>query len=55
MFEAIQLNLATKNDLENLENRLSSQIKQLELKMTIKLGSLLVLFLGLSTLIDKAF
>lgn len=66
MFETIEYNLCTKNDLKNLEDRFSQkvdhkfeligkEIKQLELRMTIKLGSLMVLFLGLSRVMDKLF
>jgi hypothetical protein len=40
--EATSQELATKHDLKEVETRLSSEIRELELRMTIKLGGLMI-------------
>jgi len=45
--------LATKADLREVETNLRHEIKELELRMTIKLGSIVIAGLGVMTLIFK--
>ncbi len=45
--EVIESNLATKRDIEELRTDLKRNIKELEQKMTIKLGGLIVVTIGI--------
>ena len=45
--------LATKTDLNALEARLTAQIREIELRMTIKLGSMLVIAVGVIAALVK--
>lgn len=51
LIEIMEQNLATKNDISKLEHRL----RELELRMTVKLGSMLVVSIGIMTAIQKIF
>lgn len=46
LHEVIESNLATKRDIEELKTELKRDIKELEQKMTIKLGGLIVVTIG---------
>jgi len=47
LHEVIESNLATKRDIEELRTDLKRNIKELEQKMTIKLGGLIVVTIGI--------
>ncbi len=49
----IEDKLATKNDLVELENNLRRDMKELEYRMTIKLGTLMVLAIGVVATLVK--
>ena len=42
-----------RRDMDEMETRLRAELRALELRMTIKLGGLLVLAVGLMTMIDR--
>ena len=45
--------LATKQDLKELEARLRSNMKELELRLTLRLGSMMVVAIGVVTALVK--
>ena len=47
LHEVIESNLATKRDIEELKTELKRDIKELEQRMTIKLGGLIVVTIGI--------
>jgi regulator of replication initiation timing len=51
--ELIENNLATKTDLESLRERLYNKIKEIEYKLTIKIGAMLVVTVTLLAAIIK--
>lgn len=60
LIEIMQENLASKQDIKELgqeikelESKMESKFRELELRMTIKLGSLMVLTVGAMTAITK--
>lgn len=51
--EIIANHLATKTDLENIREKLETKIKELEYKLIIKIGSMLVIAVGVLAAIIK--
>ena len=45
--------LATKNDLKATEERLRQELRELELRLTIRIGSMLVVAIGIVVALDK--
>jgi len=49
LFRVIDQQLVTKQDIKELETKLSYDIKELELKLVFRLTKIMVILLGLST------
>ena len=47
--------VSARSDMEKMETSLRAEMRALELRMTIKLGGLLVLALGLMTMLNRLF
>lgn len=47
--------LTTKTDIKHLEERISQNMKELELRISLKLGSLMVAGLGMLVILMKLF
>ncbi len=53
MTEIIETNLATKQDLKDLGSSLRQEMKEMELRMTIKLGTIVSIAIGVTVALAK--
>ena len=53
LYEIINSNLATRRDIEEIRAELKRDIKELELRMTVKFGSMLAIGIGIIAALIK--
>lgn len=53
MAELVEERIATKRDLKELEERISNRLNELEYKITLRLGSLIVVAVGIVATLVK--
>ena len=53
MTEIIETNLATKQDMKDLRTELHHDMKQMEYRMTIKLGGIVSMAIGIAVALGK--